>query len=215
MPRLCPHTVLRTQIRNVLRKCQRSRGNIVSSSLTQGCLIINRNCEVCLRTTMTRAPCRRRTGETVPLRAEKFGDLITADHKVLNEEGESRNNHRYAVVVTTSCYSDGSNLIRAKQNPHMRRKEVCQNSWNRRTDRKLYTQGTRWNLFGTACEDLSWNHRISAPRRSETTDIAERVVRRVKEGTSTVLLQSGLDEKMVVRFFRMLVLSSKSPRPPG
>ena len=47
---------------------------------------------------MTRAPCRRRPGEAVP-RAEKFGDLITADHKVHNEEGKSRNNHRYAVVV--------------------------------------------------------------------------------------------------------------------
>ena len=32
-------------------------------------------------------------------RAEKFGDLTRADHKVLNEEGDSRNNHRYAVVV--------------------------------------------------------------------------------------------------------------------
>ena len=30
------------------------------------------------------APCRRRTGKAVP-RAEKFSDLITADHKVLNE----------------------------------------------------------------------------------------------------------------------------------
>ena len=58
----------------------------------------DRNCEVCLRTKMTRAPCRRRTGEAVP-RAGKFGDLMTADHKVLNEEGGSRNNHRYAVVV--------------------------------------------------------------------------------------------------------------------
>ena len=58
----------------------------------------DRNCEVCLRTKMTRAPCRRRTGEALP-RAEKFGDLIKADHKILNEEGESRNNHRYAVVV--------------------------------------------------------------------------------------------------------------------
>ena len=27
------------------------------------------------------------------------GDLITADHKVLNEEVECRNNHRYAVLV--------------------------------------------------------------------------------------------------------------------
>ena len=47
---------------------------------------------------MTRVPCRRRIGEAL-LRAEKFGDLITADQKVLNEDGESRNNHRYAVVV--------------------------------------------------------------------------------------------------------------------
>ena len=43
----------------------------------------DRNCEVCLRTKMTRAPCRRRTGETLP-RAEKIGDFIMADHKVLN-----------------------------------------------------------------------------------------------------------------------------------
>ena len=32
-------------------------------------------------------------------RAENFGDLITADHNVLSEGCESRNNHRYAVVV--------------------------------------------------------------------------------------------------------------------
>ena len=32
-------------------------------------------------------------------RAENFGDLITADHKVLSGGCESRNNHRYAVVV--------------------------------------------------------------------------------------------------------------------
>ena len=44
----------------------------------------DRNCEVCLRTTMTWALCRRRMGKAV-LRAEKFGDLITADHKVFNE----------------------------------------------------------------------------------------------------------------------------------
>ena len=45
------------------------------------------------------------------------------------------------------------------------------------------------------CEELSWNHCTSTPRRSETNAIAERAVRGVKEGTSAVLLQSGLDEK--------------------
>ena len=58
----------------------------------------DRNCEICKRTKITRAPCRRRNGEAVP-RAAKFGDLITADHKVLSDNCESRNNHRYAVVV--------------------------------------------------------------------------------------------------------------------
>ena len=47
---------------------------------------------------------------------------------------------------------------------------------------------------GKACEDLSWNHCTSTPHRSETSGIAERAVRRVKEGTSAVLLQSGLNE---------------------
>ena len=48
--------------------------------------------------------------------------------------------------------------------------------------------------FGKACEDLSWNHCTSTPHRSESNGIAERAVRRVKEGTSAVLLQSGLNE---------------------
>ena len=33
------------------------------------------------------------------LQTEKYGDLIKAEHKVLNEGRESRNNHRYAAVV--------------------------------------------------------------------------------------------------------------------
>ena len=58
----------------------------------------DQTCEVCERTKITRALCRRRTGDAV-LRAEIFSDLMTEDHKVLSESCESRNNHRYAVVV--------------------------------------------------------------------------------------------------------------------
>ena len=58
----------------------------------------DRNCDVCLRTKITKASCTRRTGEALP-RAEKFGDLLTADHKVLNEGCESGDNHQNAVVV--------------------------------------------------------------------------------------------------------------------
>ena len=41
------------------------------------------NCDICLKTKIMRSSCRRRTGTVVP-RAENFGDLITADHKVLS-----------------------------------------------------------------------------------------------------------------------------------
>ena len=53
----------------------------------------DRNCDICKKTKTTRAPCRKRTGTAIP-QAEIFGDLILADHKVLSEGCESRNNHR-------------------------------------------------------------------------------------------------------------------------
>ena len=62
----------------------------------------DRNCEISERTKITRAPCRRRNSGAVP-RAANFGDLITADHKVLSDNCESRNNHRYAVEVQDSA----------------------------------------------------------------------------------------------------------------
>ena len=43
-----------------------------------------------------------------------------------------------------------------------------------------------------ACEELNWNHERKTPHRSE--GMAERDVRRVKEGTSSILVQSGLEE---------------------
>ena len=52
----------------------------------------DRNCEICKRTKITKAPCTRRNGEAVPW-AANFGDLITADHKVPSDDCESRNNH--------------------------------------------------------------------------------------------------------------------------
>ena len=61
----------------------------------------------------------------------------------------------------------------------------------RRKNPKLFILTNSYE-FGKSCEDLSWNHRTSTPHRSKTNGIAERAVR-VKEGTSAVMLQSGLD----------------------
>ena len=62
----------------------------------------DRCCEVCEKTEITRAQSGKRTGNQVP-RKEKFGDLIAADHQVLSEKRESRDNQRYAVEVQHSA----------------------------------------------------------------------------------------------------------------
>ena len=151
----------------------------------------DRNCEICQRTKITRAPCRRRIGGAVP-RAENFGDLITADHKVLSEGCESRNNHRYAIVVqdlATQWIQSYPCKTKTSQETQRSLQKFLEPD---RKPKVIYTDNSL--EFGKACEDLSWNHCTSTPHRSETNGIAERAVRRVKEGTSAVLLQSGLDE---------------------
>ena len=143
----------------------------------------DRNCEICQRTKITRAPCRRRIGEAVP-RAENFGDLITVDHKVLSENCESRNNHRYAVVVQDlatkwiQAYPCKTKLLR-------KHKRASKSSWSPIGNLKSFTLTIPWNSAKLV--------KIT-PHRSETDGIAERAVRRAKEGTSAVLLQSGLNE---------------------
>ena len=136
--------------------------------------------------------CRRRIGRVV-LRAEIFGDLIAADHKVLSEGCESRNNNRYAVVVQDKAtqwiqsYPCKTKISQETQGSLEKFLEP---------NRKLKVIYTDNSLeFGKACEGLSWNHCTSTPYRSETNGIAEGAVRRAKEGASAVLLQSGLDEK--------------------
>ena len=68
--------------------------------------------------------------------------------------------------------------------------------------------------FDKSCEELSWNHCTSTPHRSETNGIAERAVRRVKEGTSAVLLQSGADSMECYCYLRNiqdLLSDAKTP----
>ena len=151
----------------------------------------DRNCEICKRTKITRAPCRRRKGEAVP-RAEKFGDLITADHKVLSDNCESRNNHRYAVVVQDLATQWIQSYPCKNKTSQETQRSLQKFLEPERKPKVIYTDNS--SEFGKACEDLSWNHCTSTPHRSETNGIAERAVRRVKEGTSAVLLQSGPNE---------------------
>ena len=104
----------------------------------------DRNCEICKRTKITIAPCRRRNGEAVP-RAE-----------VLSDNCESRNNHRYAVVVQDLA-TQWIQAYSCKTKTSKETERSLQKFLER--DRKpevIYTDNSL--EFGKACEDLSWNH---------------------------------------------------------
>ena len=104
----------------------------------------DRNCEICKRTKITRAPCRRRKGEAVP-RAVNFGDLITADHKVLSNNCESRNNHRYAVVVQGLATQWIQAYPCKNKKLHKKPREACKSSWSPRGNQKSFTLTIPWN----------------------------------------------------------------------
>ena len=141
---------------------------------------------------MTRGPCRRRTGEALP-RAEKFGDLITTYHNVLNEEGESRNNHRYAVVVQDlATQRILSYPCRAKTSQETEKSFRKFLEPSQKT-KKLLARTIHWKLASLVkfFHGIIEIQHLIDPKR---TALLERALRRVKEGTSAVLLQSGLDE---------------------
>ena len=146
------------------------------------------NCDICSKTKITRASCRRRAGTVAP-RAENYGELI---HKILSEGSESRNNHRYVVVVQDLATQWIQSYPCKTKTSQETQKSVVKFLEPTRKPKVIYTDNSL--EFGKCCEELSWNHCNSTPHTSETNWTAERAVRRVKEGTSAVLLQSGLNE---------------------
>ena len=84
---------------------------------------------------------------------------------------------------------NGSRRIRAKTKLHKKPREACKSSWNPKGNQKSFALTIPWN----SAKLVKISPGIFArPHRSQTHGIAERAVRRVKEGTSAVLLQSGL-----------------------
>ena len=114
---------------------------------------------------------------------------MTADHKVLNEEHESSLHHKYAVGFAGLGDAMDSKLLMQKHDQARKRREVLEHSYvQKKNPLSIYMDNSL--EFNEAFEELNWNHE----RSTETNGIAERAVRRVKEDTSSVLIQSGLQE---------------------
>ena len=105
----------------------------------------DRNCEICQRTNVTRAPCRRRIGGVLP-RAENIGDLITAGHKFLSEGCEYLETITDMQLWCKTCLLSGFNFICAKQKLRRKLKGACKSSWNPPGNPKSFTPTNPWNL---------------------------------------------------------------------
>ena len=145
------------------------------------------NCKICKRTKITRAPCRKRIGEAV-LRAENsviWSQQITRfSTKEVNLE----------TITEMLSWCRIWPLLRVKTKTSQETERSLR-KFLEPSEKPKFTYTETTLEFGKSCEDLSWNHCAPTPHRSETNGILERAVRRIKEGTSAVLLQSGLDEK--------------------
>ena len=137
----------------------------------------DRNCKICQRTKITRAPCRRRIGRVDP-RAEHSCDLITVHHKMVSEGCDSRNNHRFAVVVQDLATQRIQSYPCKTKTSQETDKSLQKFLEPERKPKVIYTDNSL--EIGKACEDLSWNHCTSTPHRSETDWIAERAVAQSK-----------------------------------
>ena len=121
--------------------------------------------------------------------------MLTAEHKVLDAEQESGLHLRCAVAVQDLA----TQWIHSCPRKIKSAPETMRILWKilhpEENPRSIYTGKSLEHV--EACEEQIWNHERSTPRRSETHGTAERAARRVKEGTSSVLVLSGLQERLL------------------
>ena len=115
-------------------------------------------------------------------RAQMVSQVITADHQVLNEDDESNLQHEHARMVQVfSC------LIQSYPTRNRTRRKVCNHSSSHQHNQEYVTPVIRG--VGACLRRLELESRYIHPHRSGTNGIAERAVRRVTEGTVSVLVQ--------------------------
>ena len=104
----------------------------------------DRNCEICQRTKITRAPCRRRNGGAVP-RAESFWWLDNSR----SQSSQWKLNLETITDMQSSCRTwppNGSSRIRVKQKLHRKHTVACKSSWSQIGNLKSFTLTIPWNL---------------------------------------------------------------------
>ena len=151
-------------------------------------------CRICQLSKVQKAHCKIKTehkGDDLPI-PQKFGDAITCDHKILNEDQEDAE-EQHNIFVILDRYSQFLQAYAAKQKSTEETKKAFQRYFEPNQEPEhVYSDNSK--EIKKACDELGYTHDTSTPHRSETNGVAERAVRRVREGTAAVLTQSGFTE---------------------
>ncbi len=150
-------------------------------------------CPACTRSKIQRTPHRRTSAEVKQEKQSKavkrFGELITAGHIILGSAAEfSRHGDTVSLVVQDfwtqwiASYPDAVKSAAATKQ--------AMNLFTTPTDKvlRLYSD----NSLEIAALELGWRHDSCTPNRPQSNGSAERAVRRVLDGTRTILYRSGL-----------------------
>ena len=153
------------------------------------------NCEICRSCKLQRARCATMPhGKPDDLpKPTAFADAITADHAILNEDDQSRSQDRVALVIQDRFTNWLQAYASKTKNAHDTLKGFQKFLGPQTKAKHAYTDGSK--EFEKALDEYEISHDTSTPHRPQTNGVAERAVRRVKEGTSCALTQSGWNEE--------------------
>ena len=114
----------------------------------------------------------------------EFADALTADHTILNEDDESRAEDQVALIITDRA-AGWEQGYPSKGHTAVETVQGFQQFLGTLEPQNVYTDNSF--EFIKAMKDLGFPHDTSTPYRPQTNCVAERAVRRVKEGTSCTL----------------------------
>ena len=146
------------------------------------------NCEICQAAKSQRAPCLSGKGakpDDTPV-PSKFADAITADHAILNEDDEDRDGDQIACIIQDRATSWCEGYpCKSKTTAET---EQCLIQFLGPQAKCEYAYTDNSGELKAALSELKIPHDTSTPHRPQTNRVAERAVRRVKEGTSCALV---------------------------
>ena len=171
------------------------------------------NCPICSKSKMQKRQSRKVDHvdeDGVPFKPSgDFGELVTMDHKISIEKDEGCPYFNYEsrkgkhMLVIQDVYTQ---WLQAYPVPSKDRERVieCLLSFfgpqyhpdysgpdGKKVPSKVYSDGAQ--EYKLALKGLHWIAETCTPHRKQTNGIAERAVRRVRQGTAAALLQAGMD----------------------